>query len=171
MIAELERRTRAEWQDDAAKTHLDYVAYWLMDGKTFRSLARELSVSVGFLHDYLRLEFGVEAKTDVLLRAREVGAHTFSDESLDIADAATEDTASVARLQVQTRQWVAERWNARELGKQTPAIQVSIGTLMLDALRQPAARAELAGPSAIVAAIADEATDVTIELATDSDAE
>jgi AraC-like DNA-binding protein len=152
MIAQLEQRTRAEFEDEPERTHLDYVADWQASGKTLRALCREINVSPPMLSDYLRVEFGAEVARDALSRARENAAHLLAEESMEIADDATPAVAQVANLQVRTRQWVAERWNRRELGNQAGAtLNISIGALMLDALRQPV---PIQATSAIVDAIA-----------------
>jgi AraC-like DNA-binding protein len=162
---ELERRTREEWPDELERTHLDYVADWQANGKTLRSLCDQLAVSPNMLHTHLRDTYGVGTVRDVLARAREAGAHLFAEESIDIADAATEDDVQVARLQVSTRQWVAERWNPKELGGQKGAnLIVNVGSLMLEALRQPA-------PSAIPSAIVEDAEVLSIEEVSTCEAE
>jgi len=101
--------------------------------------------------NYLRRKCGVDAVRETLRAARETGAHVLVEQSLDISDAATPESAQVARLQVTSRQWVAERWNARELAAKgaTVAVQVNVGALMLDALRQPVADLQPALDTAI----------------------
>jgi hypothetical protein len=160
MLAELERRTRTEFPDEADATHLDYVCRWQAEGKLAIGLARELGVSWELLRDYLYRKFGHENTATKLSRAREAGAYILVEESLELADEATEDNVQVKRLQVQTTQWVAEKWNARELGsKQQAGTVINIGTLMLDALRQPPPP----NPFAIASVIVEDAQLVSAE--------
>jgi DNA-binding transcriptional ArsR family regulator len=152
MAAELMRRTADRFADTPA-TALDYVADWCASGKTLTALARDLNVSHSLVMNHLRREYGAEVVSDTMRAARETGAHVLVDQGLDIADAATPETAQVARLQVATRQWVAERWNARELAAKpaSVAVQVNVGALMLEALRQPVSALPIALETAIVA--------------------
>ncbi len=138
MAAELRRRTLERF-DDPNATVLDYCADWVASGQTMAKLARELEVSHSLVMTFLRHEHGTDVVRDVMRDARETGAHVLAEQSIDIADAATPDDVQVARLRAGTRQWVAERWNARELASKsaTTAVQINVGALLLDALRQP----------------------------------
>jgi hypothetical protein len=142
MLAELERRTRTEFPDEPEATHLDYVARWQAGGDTGLKLAKELGVSWELLKDNLDRKYGRETVNTQLSRAREAGAHRRVDMALDIADEISDEPSkeeiAKARVQIQANQWVAEKWNARELGaKQGAGTVINIGTLMLDALMQP----------------------------------
>ena len=151
--AELERRTRTEWPDEPERTQLEWVAQYQAGGGLLKTLADECKCSPAFLREYLRVKFGADAVRDALRRAREEGAHSLVEEALIKADVATPENANAVRLQVQTRQWVAERWNAAELGGQKQqGMTINIGTLMLEALRQPSPPV-----SGIAAAIVEEA--------------
>lgn len=157
--AELERRTRAEWPDEPQRTQLEWVSQYQAGGGLLKTLADEMKCSSAYLREYLRVKYGADAVRDALRRAREEGAHSLVEEALVKADGATPENANAVRLQVQTRQWVAERWNASELGGAKQAgIQINIGTLMLEALRQPPP-----APPAIAAAIVEEAEVLSLE--------
>lgn len=160
---DLRRRTVERFADDAGATALDYVADWIAAGNTLTALAKQLGVSTTLVSAYLRREYGADLTRDTLRAAREHGAHVLTDQSLDIADAATPETVNVARVQIATRQWTAERWNARELGAKTAnvAVQVNVGALMLEALRQPVATLQPATENAI----AEQADVLSIESA------
>lgn len=140
MIAELDRLTRAELGEGA--THLDYADLWVSSGGTILGLARKLGEGCGLeiyreaLSKYLT---SLPAPpTGTLAQARARGAHALIDESIEIADSATNDDAQASALRVKTRQWIAERWNPVDLGvAKGPSVTVNIGTLMLEALRQP----------------------------------
>lgn len=160
LAAELELRARAEFPEDPSANALDYVARWQAGGNTLRKLCKELSVSAPMLSDYLRITYGAPETRAALSRAREYGAHQLVEQALEIADEATILDVQVARLRVQTNQWVAERWNAAEMGTKPAgaSLTVNIGSLMLDALRQP-----IPAPSAIASAIAIPADVLSIE--------
>lgn len=72
--------------------------------------------------------------------ARKEAAHVILDEALEIADrqAENESSASVQRamLQADTRVRLAALWNKEAFGTQPAQVQVGIGALYLDALRQ-----------------------------------
>lgn len=153
MAVELRRRTAERFADSPSATPLDYVADYVAAGSTLTALARELGVSHSLVMDWLRRQHGADTVRETMRAARETGAHVLVEQGLDIADAATAETVNVARLQVSTRQWVAERWNARELASKPAnvALQVNVGTLMLDALRQPVSVLQSALDTAIPA--------------------
>lgn len=104
-------------------------------GKTITAIAEELGVSRPMLSEYLnRSDDSVER----LGRARETSAHALVEEALAIADSATHDDDRAKRLQVSMRQWLAGKRNRAQYGE-TPlvAMQVNMGDLVLDALKQP----------------------------------
>lgn len=157
---ELVRRTIAELPDKPEATTLDYVCWRLANGETLRAIAASFRVSPRLVIDVLDADHGADARRDRFAQARELGAHQLVDEAIAISDAASPGDANVARLRVATRQWVAERWNRREFGTDKGAtVNVTVGALMLDALR---------APSAIASAIVDQADVLSIEPATTS---
>jgi len=165
---DLEQRTRSEFPDDPEATHLDYVARWQADGRLLRDLCAELDVSTGLLQDYLRSTFGAEQVRETLARAREAGAHQLAEEVVEKADAATDkDDVPAARLQVDARKWLAEKWNRREFGTDKgTTVNLSIGSLMLEALQAP-----VPARPVIASVIAEDAEVVSIEPATSSNGE
>jgi hypothetical protein len=72
--------------------------------------------------------------------ARKEAAHMILDEALEIADRQVENESSAsvqrARLQADTRVRLAALWNKEAYGTQQAQVQVGIGALYLDALRQ-----------------------------------
>jgi hypothetical protein len=165
MIAELERLTRQEFGDEPA-SHLDYAELWVASGHTILELADVLSKRIfptpdgqepvdrihrEALSKYLN---GLEKQRDegTLTRARARASHALAEETLKLADGANEDNVQVVALQVRSRQWLTEKWNAAEFGQQKPGLTINIGTLMLEALRQPPPPVP-----AIAAAIVEEA--------------
>jgi hypothetical protein len=71
-----------------------------------------------------------------IARARARAADNLACETLEIADAAAPEESNVARVRIQTRQWIAERWKPSVYAQQRgPSVSISIGGLRLDALR------------------------------------
>jgi hypothetical protein len=57
-------------------------------------------------------------------------------ETVEIADTISDDNPSKPLHRIRTRQWLAERWDAKTYGAKQAAVTVNIGNLRLDALRQ-----------------------------------
>lgn len=147
MIAELEKRTRAEFGEEPA-SHVDYAEVWIASGGTLLELARDISVVVmgKEQHDYIRREVlskylnGLEgqASADTLSRARARGAHALAEGARQLAKdtPANRDAVAAAKLEIETTLWLAERWNREELGQQRgPNVSITFNALHLDALR------------------------------------
>jgi hypothetical protein len=88
-----------------------------------------------------------------LKRARERSASALAEQTIEIADNGATVTApgdpqesdpARDKLRIQTRQWLASRWDRETYGEQKgPQVTINLATLHLDALRQqkaPAAR-------------------------------
>jgi hypothetical protein len=70
-------------------------------------------------------------------RARAKAADDMVAESILIADETDVEEVQKARLRVQTRQWVAERWNPSAYAQnKMPSVQVNLSGMRLDALRR-----------------------------------
>lgn len=142
--AELERRTRDIFEDDADKNHLDYVCERVENATTTKAVAAELSVSLGHevtfarMMAYLRECFG-DAETDQrIASARTRASHLLPEEGKELVDAAGLTPAEVAKAGQQARQrnWMAERYNPQAYGQSKGvSVSISIGSLHLDALR------------------------------------
>lgn len=118
----------------------------LSEGVTMSRICTTLQVSKAALLEWLDEEENAERAS----RARARAADALADEALDIADESRD-----ARLRIQQRNWVAERFNRQRFG-QTQKIEVSgnITHLHLAALQarkqQPAAQAiEQAQPDVV----------------------
>jgi len=71
-----------------------------------------------------------------LTHARARAADHLVSETIEIADESSIEEVQKARLRVQTRQWVAERWNpAAYAQNKMPSVTVNLANLRLDALR------------------------------------
>lgn len=73
---------------------------------------------------------------ELFTRARARAAHALVDEALAIADAADPEYVQKAKLQVQTRQWTAERWNRKDYGQAKAEVAISISGLHIEALKR-----------------------------------
>ena len=71
-----------------------------------------------------------------LSRVRARAADELVGQMIEIADETDYQEVNKARLRVQTRQWVAERWNpAAYAQNKMPSVQVNLSGMRLDALR------------------------------------
>jgi hypothetical protein len=71
-----------------------------------------------------------------LSRVRAKAADNLVSEIIEISDETDIAEVNKARLRVQTRQWVAERWNpAAYAQNKMPSVTVNLANLRLDALR------------------------------------
>lgn len=71
-----------------------------------------------------------------LIRARARAADELVGQMIDIADDTDYLEVQKAKLRVQTRQWVAERWNPQAYAQsKQPSVQVNLSGMRLDALR------------------------------------
>jgi hypothetical protein len=71
-----------------------------------------------------------------LSRVRARAADHLVSQTIEIADETDISEVNKARLRVQTRQWVAERWNpAAYAQNKMPSVTVNLANLRLDALR------------------------------------
>jgi len=72
-----------------------------------------------------------------LSRVRARAADNLVGQMIEIADETEIEEVNKARLRVQTRQWVAERWNpAAYAQNKMPSVQVNLSGMRLDALRR-----------------------------------
>lgn len=144
---ELDKRTTDYFVDDdegVTRSHLDYVCAWYEDGQTGKALALSLSNSLKLavtyeaLMRYLRNQFGTETADRALDSARVRASHSMAEEAVELVDNAAEFAPAVAKAsaQARSRQWMAERYNPQRFGTQKGvSVNVSIGSLHLDALR------------------------------------
>ena len=71
-----------------------------------------------------------------LSRTRARAADAYVSETIEIADETSIEEVQKARVRIQTRQWVAERWNpAAYAQNKMPSVTVNLANLRLDALR------------------------------------
>jgi transposase len=76
------------------------------------------------------------ANEGFLSRVRARAADHLVSETIEIADETDISEVNKARVRIQTRQWVAERWNpAAYAQNKMPSVTVNLANLRLDALR------------------------------------
>jgi len=144
-------------------TALDYAEFWLSDGGTMITLAAKLqadSAKNGSLPAYdpvlqggglarmLRRTFGEAEADQVFARARARGAHALVESTHVIADeiVTSSEDASRARNRIGTRQWAATAYARDTFGQRSGNVnvQVNLGALHIDALRNRAIPAQAA---------------------------
>lgn len=102
-------------------------------GKSLWKCAELFGVSKTALTDWLEHPDRIE----LYKRARTRAASTYAQETIEIADTSAADAAAKDKLRVQTRQWLASRWDRETYGEQKgPQVTINLATLHLDALRR-----------------------------------
>jgi hypothetical protein len=152
MIAELERRTREEYEDEPEATHLDYVVRWVESGGTVIGLLADMNETVedvkrAMLMDYLEQQYGAEVSRR-MSEARIEGAHSMVEDAAEIVEdtRADKDEIALSKLRADTKTFIAGRWNRQAYGepKQGVQLQINMGSAFLDALRRRASEARVA---------------------------
>ena len=69
---------------------------------------------------------------------QEIQGSTWAEEALEIVDGADPENVQVARLQADTRRWLAERFNRKQFGKPeiTATVGITIGDEFLESLKK-----------------------------------
>lgn len=155
LLDALQARTRDYFEvtdavsDDEPHTILDYVADWIESGNTIKELAADLTTTLDHEVTYarimavLRAEHGSESTDLALDASRARASHSLAETAMEIVDAPADSNVDVSRAasRARTRQWMAERYNPAKFGSQKGvSLNVSIGSLHLDALRAVPAR-------------------------------
>ena len=104
-------------------------------GETVQSMAAKLGVSRPFLSGYLHSQPIWSAKLET---AKKMRAAAFADAALHLADGVAPDPNAInkAKLQIETRKWLAGIDDPEGYGPKGQKVEVNIGTLHLDALRK-----------------------------------
>lgn len=172
VIAALTARAEQRSSDDETLTLLDYAVDWVSAGRTISDLAQDIAKEIGTPVSRPLLSGILNATPDASARleaARRQGAHAIMDDAVKIADDAepTPGAVAKARLQVGTREWLAERFapdafGVKQLGGQ---VNISVGKLMLAALQAPPPpRPELVAGTAPLLASGDEAAECEAQI-------
>lgn len=134
-----------------AKLPEDMIWSMIEAGKSYTEICLEMGISRKALERWID---DTDPDGDKIARARARAADELVTETLSIADTSDPEHAAHARVRIQARQWVAERWNRKVYGTQSgPQITLNIQDLRLNALRH----AEV---------VDDLSTDVTPKLST-----
>lgn len=111
----------------------DMIWSLLEQGRTITQVCYEIGVGKKALQDWLN---EVDPDDSKITRARAKAATNYAMQALEIADSSEPEQAAKARLQIQTRQWIAERWDRKTYGTQSgPQITLNVTDLRLNALR------------------------------------
>lgn len=130
MAGRPKRRTDLARLADLGMAHISTM---LAEGRTARSVAAELKVSEGTLRAYVRRPDNVHAYEN----AKKASAHALADQALDISDAATPENVQVARLQVDTRRWLASKLDPSTYAEQRgPLVTFNLGEIHLKLLKE-----------------------------------
>ena len=116
---------------------IEFVSSHIAEGMTIGRLAEFIECSRPMLSFWINQ---TEERKEAVLKARKLKAEKLAEDALDIADTADESSASAinkARLQVDTRKWMASKLDPENFGeKQGPQVNISIGDMHLQALKQ-----------------------------------
>ncbi len=111
----------------------DMIFSMIEAGKAHTDICNEVGISKKALNKWLD---DVDPDGDKIARARARASHEYAMETLQIADSSDAESAAQARIRIQARQWVAERWNPKTYGQQKAAqLTVNIQDMRLAALR------------------------------------
>jgi hypothetical protein len=106
------------------------------DGVTLRELALGIGCSRAMLGEWLLND---PERRALYHSARAASASALAEESLELADKSSETGSSKARLQIETRQWLAGVYDREQYGPKASNIQVNVGMLHIDAMRRASA--------------------------------
>lgn len=116
-----------------AKLPDDMIWSMMEAGKTHTDICLEMGISRKALERWLDES---DPDGDKIARARALAADQLAMETLQIADQSEPEHAAHARVRIQARQWVAERWNPKTYGSQkAQQININIQDLRMNALR------------------------------------
>ena len=114
-------------------TKVNVVEEMLSEGKTQAEVYRALGVSKMSWYDWLASQEG----RDVLARARTRATDKFAEESLTIADTTAPEDVQVAKLRIDTRKWLASKWNRSVYGDDKGmAVNISLAGMHGASLRK-----------------------------------
>lgn len=148
---------RKMWADLTAIGGPDVLLERIADGVTMGVLAAELGVSRGFFSSRLNKLPGMKER---LIEARKGRADLYADEAMRIADDAPEDPNAInkAKMRIDARKWLAGVNDPERYGQKAAQVNISIGSLHLDALRR--VQSDLATPISAPDVVDAEAEDV-----------
>ena len=96
-----------------------------------------ICVALGISKKALTEWMALPEQEGFISRVRARAADNLVGQMIEIADEGEIEEVNKARLRVQTRQWVAERWNPAAYAQtKMPSVQVNLSGMRLDALRR-----------------------------------
>lgn len=111
---------------------VEQIANMFESGMSETRVCMQLGVSKKALTAWLELP----EQEGFLSRVRARAADNLVGQMLDIADETDYQEVQKAKLRVQTRQWIAERWNPASYAQnKMPSVTVNLANMRLDALR------------------------------------
>lgn len=109
-------------------------------GETFVGIARELGIGQYTIYSWLNRSPGREERRAKYAEAQKHAADAHVDIGLDVVEKSLHADSNVevqaARNIAGYRQWMAEKMNRAKYGKETAQLNLNIGSLHLDALRE-----------------------------------
>lgn len=113
---------------------LDEIARRVAGGETLRSIADSIGVNPTRLSTWVN---SADERAEVLARARVRGAHALVEEGHSIVMKATNESATVAKLQSDYLKWMAAKFNAAAYGEQrAPVVAINIDSQAWTAIKQ-----------------------------------
>jgi hypothetical protein len=105
----------------------------IANGETILALATEM----GFSRDLLSVFLNRDETQEAVRSARARSAAAMAEKALEIADTNTPEQAPKTRWQVETRRWLASKYDPETFAeKPSVAINVTIGGLHMESLRR-----------------------------------
>ena len=112
---------------------LDEIARRVAGGETIRSIAADLGVNPNRISTWVNSS---DERAEALSRARMRGAHALVEEGHSIVMQATNESATVAKLQSDYLKWMAAKFNAAAYGEnRAPIVAISIDSQAWHAIK------------------------------------
>jgi lipopolysaccharide biosynthesis regulator YciM len=114
---------------------IEFVSSHIAEGMTIGRLAEFIECSRPMLSFWINQ---TEDRKNAVLSARRLKAEKLAEDALDIADYADGSSSSAvnkARLQVDTRKWMASKLDPENFGEKSMEVNISVGDLHLQALK------------------------------------
>jgi hypothetical protein len=112
---------------------IEFVSSHIAEGMTIGRLAEFIECSRPMLSFWINQ---TEDRKNAVLSARKLKAEKLAEDAMDIADCASSSAVNKARLQVDTRKWMASKLDPEGFGeKSNTEVNISIGDLHLQALK------------------------------------
>lgn len=113
---------------------IEAIADRVAGGETIRSIAAELGVNPNRISSWVNSS---DERAEALSRARVRGAHALVEEGHAIVMKATNESATVAKLQSDYLKWMAAKFNAAAYGEQrAPVVAINIDSQAWHAIKQ-----------------------------------